>query len=555
MGQALEIARRARRPAVLGAVVAGAAIAVAGCGSSGSSAGSSPARVAEYVPAGAPLYLEVSSDTNSAQWRQLKTLGAKFPGWEALTAGIAKRLQARGIDYATDIAPYVGERAAIAVLRAPQLTPPSARSAGASLSSETAKAGAAARAAARASGFLAVAELAEGKDQAVQAELAKAAGGAPGDHAGVPVYTLGSDRFAAVDDGAVLLASRRDDLFAAIDAHAAGGDQTLAGSSRFTAAIGQLPADVFAQGYVDLGSIASGATAAGSPLKALPSGAAALKDAAVAVSLTAEQNGLRVKGVVTGAGDLAGSAQEFTPTLTSHVPGDAIAYLGFDNLAALVSNAIGQVGTSSPELQKQIEALTGQIEPMLGVSLDDLTALTSLEHALVVTKGAPVPTVALLLQVADGKRAQTTLDTLREHVPSVVKSLSPSTTLPAWNQIPLANNVTGWQLPLSTQAGVVYGVDGNLAIIGTLPDGVKQIQEPLSPLSRNPDFVAATGGMPDQVTGLAWVNVEEAVNLLDATGAFKGKQQLLANLRPLKSVVAWGTGGGTPTFEAFVTIQ
>ena len=99
MGQALGIARRARRPAVLATVVAGAAIAVAGCGSSGSSAGSSPARVAEYVPAGAPLYFEVSSDTNSAQWQQLQALGAKFPGWADLTAGVTKRLKARGIDY------------------------------------------------------------------------------------------------------------------------------------------------------------------------------------------------------------------------------------------------------------------------------------------------------------------------------------------------------------------------------------------------------------------------------------------------------------------------
>jgi hypothetical protein len=166
-----------------------------------------------------------------------------------------------------------------------------------------------------------------------------------------------------------------------------------------------------------------------------------------------------------------------------------------------------------------------------------------------------VPTVALLLQVADGAQAQQTLDTLRAHVPAVVKTISPTTKLPAWSQIPLANGVTGWQLPLSPQAGVVYGVDGNLAIIGTLPDGVKQIQEPLSPLSKNPDFVAATTGMPDQVTGLVWVNVEEGVNLADATGAFKGKQKLLDNLRPLKSVVAWGTGGSNPGFEAFATIQ
>ncbi len=552
MGQALGIARRFGRPtAVVAALVAGAAIAVAGCGSSATSTGSTAGAVADFVPAGSPLYLEVSTDTNSAQWRQVQALGAKFPGWGDLTASVTKALKAKGVDYNTQIKPYVGERAAIAVTHAPTL---SAGTASAVVNGDAKSATGAARAAASGTGVLAVAELAPGKDQAVQAELAKAATGAPGDHAGVPVYTLGDNQFAAVDDGAVILSGSRDDLFAAIDAHAAGGDKTLAGTPRFTDALAQLPADVFAQGYIDIGALAGSATASGSPLKNLPS-LGALKDAAAAVSLSAEPRGVRLKGVLTGAGDLAGNAQAFTPTLTNQVPGDAIAYLGFDNLASLVSNAIGQVGNSSPELKKQIDAVTAQIEPMLGVSLDDLKALTSMEHAIVVTKGAPVPTVALLLQVADGPRAQQTLDALRAHVPDVVKTISPTTTLPAWSQIPLANGVTGWQLPLSPQAGVVYGVDGKLAIIGTLPDGVKQIQEPLSPLSKNPDFVAATTGMPDQVTGLVWLNVEEGVNLLAADGSFKGHQKLLDNLRPLKSVVAWGTGGSTPTFEAFATIQ
>src|SRR4029079_14361104 len=108
------------------------------------------------------------------------------------------------------------------------------------------------------------------------------------------------------------------------------------------------------QGYIDVGALAASATtAAGSCAKDLPS-LGALKDAAAAVSLTAEPRGVRLKGVLTGAGDLAGAAQAFTPTLTNQVPGDAIAYVGFDNLASLVSNAIGQAESASPDLKKQI---------------------------------------------------------------------------------------------------------------------------------------------------------------------------------------------------------
>jgi hypothetical protein len=61
--------------------------------------------------------------------------------------------------------------------------------------------------------------------------------------------------------------------------------------------------------------------------------------------------------------------------------------------------------------------------------------------------------------------------------------------------------------------------------------------------------------MPDQVTSVLWVDVQRAVNLLDAQGAFAGKQKLLDNLRPLKSLAAWSTGGDQPTFEAFLAIR
>src|SRR5262245_61631610 len=178
MRQALGIVRRLRWPA-LAAVVAGAAIAVAGCGSGSSATGSTAGRPAGFVPAGAPLYLEASADMNSAQWRQVRTLGQKFPGWGELTARITKSLKDDGLDYTTDIAPYVGSRAAFAVTRVPSI---SGRAAGGILSGRAASAQGAARAAAEQGGFLAVVDLADGADQAVQGKLAKAANGAPGTH-------------------------------------------------------------------------------------------------------------------------------------------------------------------------------------------------------------------------------------------------------------------------------------------------------------------------------------------------------------------------------------
>ena len=373
-----------------------------------------------------------------------------------------------------------------------------------------------------------------------------------GEHDGVAYYTEpGNDTVAAVTDGALVVANKSDQLFQALDAHSAGGDKTLAGQSRFTDALAKLPPDTFGQAYVDVGALIRQAGAQAPQLEQL--GLNDYKDAVVAASLAAEPEGARMKGVVLNAPDTGQSA--FTPTLDDRAPADAVAYVGFDNLAGSVSTLLDQVRASQgQDVQKQIDAFAGQLPQLLGVTTDQLAALTSGEHSIVVTGGAK-PGAALALKVDDGAQAQQTLDKLRVGVPALLRTFSPDTTLPAWQQVPLAAGVQGWRLPLSPDAGVVYGVDGDLAIVGTNVASVAAVQRPASPLSSSAAYQAGVSGMPDQVTSVVWVNVQELVKTADTLGAFDASDaKTLANLKPVKSIAAWTTGGGTPTFEVFLRL-
>jgi hypothetical protein len=61
--------------------------------------------------------------------------------------------------------------------------------------------------------------------------------------------------------------------------------------------------------------------------------------------------------------------------------------------------------------------------------------------------------------------------------------------------------------------------------------------------------------MPDQVTSVLWLNVPELISTADTFGAFdQDDAEALANLKPVKSVAAWTTGGDTPTFEVFLRL-
>ena len=537
-----ESLRRRRTVAILTAGVAASAIAVAGCGG-GSETGSSAGDVASYVPSSSPLYLEVTTDFDGAQWQQVQALATEFPGYPQLERMIQKDLETGNVDFDTDVKPLLGERAAIAGLALPPagdltkgLTVPTAAEAGDDMR------------------FVAVVDVADGKSQQVKDLLVREGAVSGGEHDGAEYFTSkDADGVVAVDDEALVFSDTKEQVFAALDAHQAGGDQTLAGTDKFTGALAKLPSDVFGQAYLDLGAFVQEAGKAAGP-QADQLGLADLRNAVMAASIAAEPDGARLKGVIMGAPNDV--ATEFSPTLTETVPADALAYVGFSNLSGALTQVFQQVqGSLGDEEKRQLEGLSDQLPQLLGVSLDDLSALAEKEHALVVTPGA-TPGAALALQVDDGAKAQATLDKLRVGIPALVKTFQPDATIPKWQPVPLAGGVQGWRLPLSPKAGVVYGVDGDLAIVGTSVRAVTSVQRPVASLSESAAFQEGTAGMPDQVTSVFWLNLQEGLGTLRKAGALKdATPATLANLRPLKSLAAWTTAGDVPGFEVFVRIH
>lgn len=547
--QMIETLRRRRAVAVVTTALAGVAIAVAGCGGD-SESGAEAGEIASYVPAGSPVYLEASTDFDGPQWTQVDTLAKLFPAYPEMKRSLQEDLQGEDVDFETEVKPLLGERAAVAAL-----APPDAAEVQGSLTSgrPDAAAGAAADVA-EDQEFIGLVELADGKEDALKSLLQEQGMTRGGERAGAEWYRDPEDEtVTAVADGVMVVSDTEEDLFAALDAHEDGGDRTLAGTDRFTDALGKLPADSFGHAYIDVGAFVQAASAASPQAEQL--GADEYRNTVVAASLVAEAEGARIKGVVMGAPNA--DTPTFSPGLAERVPGDAIAYVGFSDLSSGVANAVRQaMASGSAESNQQLDALTGQLPQLLGVSLEDLSALTSGEHALVVTSaGRRQPGVALALQVEDPAAATRTLDALRTGVPQLLRTFSPETKIPAWERVELAAGNQGWRLPLSPEAGVVYGVDRDLAVVGTTPAAVSAVQRPTSPLAGEADFQAATDGMPDEVTSLVWVDIEQAVATAQRLGAFKDSPpETLPNLRPLKSLSGWTTGGDTPTFEVFLRV-
>jgi len=519
---------------LLGAV----AVAVAGCGGGGSA--SAPSTPTGFTPAATPLYLEVDANPDSPQWLQARALAADFPGYPKLIAHIQSEFLKHGVDFDRDVRPLLGERV------------------GLSLESFAGDAG-----------MLLAAQLAAGKDADATTLIARAATEAgtpdPKTHDGVDYYKV-DDMVLAVDDGVVLMSDREPTLLAAIDAHADGPGTTIAKNARYERVIAQLPPGALGTLYVDIGAAIGGVQDSATQLGLRMFGLSS--QSAVGLAATAEPDGVAIKAV----GDdvaLLGHAKAFTPTLLNHVPADALGYVGFSNLAGLVEQAFAAI-ENDPELGPEMKGVTGQIgaiEQELGVSLDDLRALAAGEGALVVTSGgttATFPSFVAVLQQADGARAQRTLDTLRPSIRRLIafvklglaaRGNGGGSAVPEWRQVDLANGVTGWELPLSPKAGIVYGVDGDLVYIGTTPAAVREAQAPAAPLSADPGFTAAAKRIPSSDGLFVWADVQQILSFLDRLGHFRDDPDLLRNLRPIQNAILSLSAGEATTLDGFVTIR
>jgi len=218
-------------------------------------------------------------------------------------------------------------------------------------------------------------------------------------------------------------------------------------------------------------------------------------------------------------------------------------------------------GGASGDMKTQIDALTAQVPLLLGVSGADLINLTGGEHAVVVDDGTPTPSVSLVLKTADGRQAETTLTTLSKRVPTLLSQFGPKglkkVGAKGFTTVNLGG-VKGHRLAVGTTGDLVWGVKGDLAVISSKASGAASLLAPTgASLASSAAFTAATQGMPDKITGLAWINVPQAMPLLAAQGAFAGTDgaRMRENLSHISGIAAWGTEGTNPTVEVFLGLK
>jgi hypothetical protein len=463
---------------------------LAGCGSAAktSSRGGSIPAGASVVRAGVVAFVAVDSDTGSSQWKQLDELAQKFPGRDQAVAKLKQQLTDQGVDYETDVKPALGPELDVAVVSAGNES--STKAVALTKPDDPAK-------------FKALVAKLNAKDSS-------------GDRA---VYREVDGWYALSDSQASI-------------SRALEGNAPLAEDSDFKEAMDKLPGDALAKVYLDgqqLNAIVPQSSASGTAALGLD------KLKYIAVSASAEDDGVRVHGVTSGGP----GGGDFASALIGGVPGDAFALLDFDGQGT--TDQLGKL-KSNP----QAAAAIAHFEQEYGVTLDQLLTLLSGEVAFYARPGAVIPELTLALDPKDQSAALATLDKLAAHSGS-----------------PVEPGTQGGH-PVKTvnlgQFTIHYGtVDGKVLITSGV-SGIADYGEG-DHLPDSADFkqAQAAAGMPDSTGGVIYIDLKDALPLLEGFAGLAGQSlpsSTTENLRPLRSFLAWTNGSGeSRTFDAFLEIK
>jgi hypothetical protein len=466
-------------------------------GCGGADVGAGPATSADVLKPAPVVYWQAVSDPDSAQWEQLEDLLAKFPDGDRWIAQLKQEVEDEGVSWEQDVRPALGSVVELAVYAGESGRSPAVVALTNSDDKDKLRA--------------LIQKLNAKSDEAVISRVV-------GDWVAI------SDREESID-----AALKRD------------GGEALADDATFKSAMEELPEDALSRVYVDP---ARAIALAGGGMEATFS-MLGLDDLDFAAAWAkAKEDGVELAGALRGDGAdrLLGTGEPYSSGLLDRVPDDAFAFYTF------------QGGGLRGQLERLreipfVEPGLREFERESGVDVDQVAALLEGEIAFYVRPAAPLPEFTLLLDSQDPAQARASAEQILRLAADRLGG-----------EITEDGDVTtarfgGFAVSVGSLEGVV--------VVTTRKSGIADLEESGDKLPDNDRYEAAleAAGAPDQYTGLAYVDLTEAVEVIRSYLGFAEESdelppQVSRNLEPLRSLVAYGTEEGTlSTFLAFLEID
>lgn len=504
------------------AVVVWVLIPAAPCGAPGGSTCPAEDRAISLVPDDAIAYAHVDIDPDGEQLDAATAYASRLPLLGGLALGSASEVGGKPVNFASQIEPWAGDEAAVAVLQ--QAESPTVT-------------------------------MIEADDDDGAREFAEGLiGPTTSEDVGGVAVAVGQDgKAAALLDGFLLIGGE----FAVKDMiEREGGSLETAAVA---AGIDDLPEDRFAYGYVS-GDGARALISGNRQLSVLDTFVNSRSTSAITASLSFEggRADLTLRSeqdpeLVARNPGFFSALPQFKPELDSDVGSDALAYLGLGDPSSSVDSLLSRAQVNAPALAAAYDDADQDLQKAGGVSItDDLLPLLGTEAALSVepvageeapaTPGvlAPfgVPYVSLLADGVDSKAAAQDLADLQQPLTEALvgKGEEVAGQVAVFEPLQIAGT-EAQSLNVSSNVELTYATYDNRLVVATKPVGVAQARDGGDGLGQSADYKGVTAGMPTDVSMIAYFDLRDLLELGEQVGlaADPAYARLAPDLRSLQA--------------------
>jgi Protein of unknown function (DUF3352) len=466
-----------------------AAVALPGCGSSGGSSGSGSGTIPEtanFAPAGSAYFVSLDTDVTSDQWHKASVLLNRFPSSDELVKSFTDELGKPGLRWESDLKPALGPEVGLAGLGV--------------------------------NGDFVLFTKSPEPDE-LETILRK------------PPHPAVTKQL----DGWVIAAEKASTLATFEKARKAG---TLGDTSAFKDGISNVQTEGLALAYVPGTTIDTGAmkAAQGQPLSSAQITKAFGKVQSLAASASAEAEGVRFD--VTGTVDNAPSSSAFEPTLDEALPAKPILFLDLSGLGNTLRQALDAYQQQDPSFARQ----RSEVEKALGLTLnDDVFPVLDNESAVGIYRAPSATSLPVTIDVAV-KADEAKATKLMERVGALLElgGSGKASTVDV-------NGLHATELTLTGQdISVLWAVIDGKLLLSTSRAGMAALHGSSHRLAEDSAYTDALGAadVPSKVSLLAYSDLQTAVPFFIQAGGSSVDAETLANLKPLRSVVASATRDG-----------
>ncbi len=210
------------------------------------------------------------------------------------------------------------------------------------------------------------------------------------------------------------------------------------------------------------------------------------------------------------------SLPEFEPGLANEAGPRALGYIGVGDLGPAINNALATAGVGAQGLAGSLRGLAQRLQQEAGVDpLKELLPALGGQAALIAEPTNAAPYASLIVDGVDEKKAGDALASLQ---PPLLRSLGTRGGQVPSFQTREVDGVAVHSLLLSPTINLSYAIFDGKLVVSTQPEGISQVRSSGDDLAGTSGFEDATDRLPDRVSALVFLNLDEVLGLAQRAG-------------------------------------